>query len=159
MLIIAVFHRVCVGCLLSNIKYMIHDIIWLKNGHRWMSNTLQWRHNGHNGVSNHQLRHCLLNCLFRCRSKKTPKLRVTGLCEGNSPLTGEFPTQMACNTGNVSIWWHHHDLKNVIRSAWKKKNKRSLLKLIIFPTMHIDLNCGYSGWLHVYTLRIHYPCN
>ena len=27
----------------------------------------------------------------RRRSKKTSKLRVTGLCEGNSPLTGEFP--------------------------------------------------------------------
>ena len=24
-------------------------------------------------------------------SKKTSKLRVTGLCEGNSPMTGEFP--------------------------------------------------------------------
>ena len=28
----------------------------------------------------------------RCRPKKTSKLRVTGLCEGNSPVTGEFPT-------------------------------------------------------------------
>ena len=27
----------------------------------------------------------------RCRSKKTWKLRVTGLCVGNSPVTGEFP--------------------------------------------------------------------
>ena len=36
-------------------------------------------------------------CLFRHRSKKTAKLRVTGLCEGNSPVTGEFPTQMASN--------------------------------------------------------------
>ena len=30
------------------------------------------------------------------------------LCVGNSPLTGEFPTQMASNTENVSIWWRHH---------------------------------------------------
>ena len=28
-------------------------------------------------------------------SNKTSKLRVTGLCEGNSPVTGEFPAQMA----------------------------------------------------------------
>ena len=27
---------------------------------------------------------CLLNCLFRHRSKKTPKLRVTALCEGTT---------------------------------------------------------------------------
>ena len=31
------------------------------------------------------------NRLFRRRSKKTWKLRVTGLCEGNSPMTSEFP--------------------------------------------------------------------
>ena len=42
-------------------------------------------------------------------SKKTSKLRVTGLCEGNSPVSGEFPAQMASNAENVSIWWRHHD--------------------------------------------------
>ena len=36
--------------------------------------TLQWRHNGGDGVSNHQPHYCLLNCLFRRRSKKTSKL-------------------------------------------------------------------------------------
>ena len=53
--------------------------------------SLQWRHNEPGGVSNHQFHYCLLNRLFRHRSKKTSKLRVTGLCEGNSPMTGEFP--------------------------------------------------------------------
>ena len=57
----------------------------------WRSTTLQWRRNGRNGASNHQPQHCLLNRLFRCRSKKTSKLRVTGLCAGNSPVTVEFP--------------------------------------------------------------------
>ena len=33
----------------------------------------------------------------RRRSEKTPKLRVTGLCAGNSPVTGEFPAQRASN--------------------------------------------------------------
>ena len=41
--------------------------------------------NGHCGVSNHQPHHCLLNRLFGCNSKKASKLRVTGLCVGNSP--------------------------------------------------------------------------
>ena len=54
--------------------------------------------------------HCLLNRLFRHRSNKTSKLRVTGLCAGNSPVTGEFPAQMASNAENVSIWWRHHVL-------------------------------------------------
>ena len=39
---------------------------------------------------------------------KKSKLRVTGLCEGNSPVTGEFPAQRASNTENASISWRHH---------------------------------------------------
>ena len=39
--------------------------------------SLQWRHNGHNSVSNHQPHNCLLNRLFRRRSTKISKLRVT----------------------------------------------------------------------------------
>ena len=70
--------------------------------------TLQWRHE-HDGVSNHQPHHCLLNRLFRCRSKKTSQLHVTGLCVGNLPVTGEFPAQMASNADNVFIWRRHHD--------------------------------------------------
>ena len=71
--------------------------------------TLQWRHNGQDGVSNHQPHDCLLHRLFRRRSKKTSKLRATGLCVENSPETGEFPTQRASNVENVSIWWRHHE--------------------------------------------------
>ena len=48
--------------------------------------SLQWRHNGHDGVSNHQPHDYVLNRLFRRRSKKTSEFRVTGLCEGNSPV-------------------------------------------------------------------------
>ena len=57
-------------------------------------------YNGHDGVSNHQPYDCLLNRLFRRRSKKTSKLRVTGLCEGISPVTGEFPAQRTSNAEN-----------------------------------------------------------
>ena len=72
------------------------------------SHALRWRHNERDSVSNHQPHDCLLNRLFRRRSKKSSKLRVTGLCVGNSPGTGEFPAQMASYTENVSIWWRHH---------------------------------------------------
>ena len=72
----------------------------------WAS--LLWGHYGRDGVSNHQPRDCLLNRSFRRRSKKTLKLRVTVLCAGNSPVTSEFPAQMASNAENVSIWWRHH---------------------------------------------------
>ena len=91
---------------------------FLENHSRWEplhmlvnwneARTLQWRHNELDSVSNHQPHHCLLSRLFGCRSKKTPKLRVTGLCAGNSPGTGEVPAQMASYAENVSIWWRHH---------------------------------------------------
>ena len=71
--------------------------------------TLQWRHNGRDGVSNHEPRDCLLNRVYRRRSKKTSKLRITGLCAWNSPVTGESRTQMTSNEENVSIWWRHHE--------------------------------------------------
>ena len=63
-------------------------------------NTLHWRHNDHGGISNHQPYDYLLNRLFRCRSKQTSKLCVTGL------LCGEFTGPAE----NVSIWWRHHEI-------------------------------------------------
>ena len=80
---------------------------------------LRWRHNEGDSVSNHQPHDCLLNRLFRRRSKKTSKLRVTGLCAGNSPGTGEFPAQMASYAENVSIWWRHHGRTHDVIS-WKR---------------------------------------
>ena len=50
--------------------------------------SLQWRHNGLDSASNHQPHHCLFSRWLGRRSKKTSKLRVTGLCAGNSwPVT------------------------------------------------------------------------
>ena len=69
---------------------------------------LLWHHNERDGVLHHRRHDCLLNRLFRRRSKKTSKVRVTGLCEGNSPVTGEFPAQRASNGENVSICWRHY---------------------------------------------------
>ena len=79
------------------------DVKWFTP--RGTPRSLQWRHNGCDGVTNHQPHDCLLNRLFRHRSKKTSKLRVTDLCVGYSPGTGEFLAQMASNAENVSIWW------------------------------------------------------
>ena len=53
--------------------------------------TLHWCHNERDGVSNHRCVDGFLNHLFRCRSKKTSKLTVTGLCEGNPLVTSAFP--------------------------------------------------------------------
>ena len=74
---------------------------------------LQWRHNGCDAVSNHQPYNCLLNSLFKRRSKKTSELRVIGLCE--------FPAQMASNAENVSIWWRHHGKLRCMQMPSKQK--------------------------------------
>ena len=66
--------------------------------------TLQWCYKEHDGVLNHQPHNCFLNRLFSHRSKKTSKLRVTGLYSGE--FTGEFPTQRASNAENFSSWPH-----------------------------------------------------
>ena len=52
---------------------------------------LEWRHNERDGVSNHRSLDCLHNRIFKRRLKKTSKLHVTGICEGNAPVTGGFP--------------------------------------------------------------------
>ena len=88
---------------------------------QYKDSKLQWRHNGRDSVSNHQPPECLLKPLFRRKSEKTPKLRVTGLCVGNSPGTGEFPTQMASNAEFVSIWWRHHESYQYWDSQWGDK--------------------------------------
>ena len=85
--------------------------------------TLRWRHNDYAGVSNHQPHGCLLNRLFKRKSKKTSKLRVTGLCVGNSPGTGEFPAQKASYAENVSIWWRHHDMGYPCEAHLKLKSR------------------------------------
>ena len=79
------------------------------------------------GVSNHRRLDYLVNRLSRRRSKKTSKLRVTGICE-NSPVTDGFPAQRASNAENVSIWWRHHAISDVGIA----KMTTSLLKLYIF---------------------------
>ena len=106
-----------IGARCSSESYIITDWRLVSASHHirrqtmWV--TLQWRHNGRDGVSNRQPHHCLLNCLFRHRSKKISQPRVTGLCAGNSPVTGEFPAQRVSNAENVSIWWRHHDFKTI----------------------------------------------
>ena len=32
-------------------------------------------------------------------------------CEGNSPMTSEFPSQRASSAENVSIWWRYHEVR------------------------------------------------
>ena len=105
----------------------------------WGSSALQWRHNECNGDSNHRPVECLLNRLYRRRSKKTSVFRVTGLCEGNprwrgqvnSPLKEPVTRKMFpfdeviiyyCETTlkNIGKWitWNHEKTKHIKPCAY-----------------------------------------
>ena len=47
------------------------------------------------------------------------KLHITGLCEGNSPVTVEFPAQRASNAENLSIWWRHPSDSSLKSSSFR----------------------------------------
>ena len=100
-------------CFLASMLWKVVYKLW-QLMHWWLA--LLW-HYGRDGVSNHQRLDCLLNRLFGRRSKKTSKL----LCEGNSPVVGEFPSQKASNVENFSIWWRHHEQK-----WWSHKNHETM---------------------------------
>ena len=139
-----------VNLMMSSVHVMLHVDIF-----RCVHNILQCHYNGPNGVSNHQHHDCLLNRLFRCRSKKTSKLRVTGLCVGNSPVNGEFPAKIASNAESVSIWWRHHGLQfmsatthsNIPRHTWWYSN---------VPMMLCGENDVWIVWGDIWVL---YICN
>ena len=82
--------------------------------------TLQWRYNERDGISDDRRLDSLLNCLLRRRLKKTSKLRITGLCEGNPLVTSVFPSQRARNADNVSIWWRHRENFSIFQGSIKK---------------------------------------
>ena len=103
---------------------------WVSQG-MWVF-SLHWLHNERDGVPNHQPHDYLLSRVFRHRSKKTSKLRVTGLCEGNSLVTSVFPAQRASNVENVSIWWRHH-----VRGTFPCNRTNSILTTKYYYTRSI----------------------
>ena len=98
---------------------------------------LQWRHNDHDNVSNHQPPGCLLNRLFYRRSKKTSKLRVTGLCVGNSPGLVNSPhkgpvTRKMFPFGDVIMHWHGPQVRFFTICAIRTANFVEILETGIF---------------------------
>ena len=65
-------------CLFQSYYLHLDDIAYVFN----LKLPWHWRHNECDGVSNRQPLYCLLNCLFRRRSKNASKLRVTGRSKG-----------------------------------------------------------------------------
>ena len=78
------------------------------------------------------------NACSGANQRKYQSSCVTGLCEGNSPMTGEFPAQRASNAENASIWWRHHG-----SATFRKHMELCLLKGWPLPKQP----CGESAWL------------
>ena len=98
-------------------KYMCNNLwlfkwFWCLSFHSPKVNegqwSLQWRHNGRNSLLKSPASPLFTQPFIQVQIKETSKLCITGLCAGNSPVTGEFPAQTASNAENVSIWWRQH---------------------------------------------------
>ena len=105
-----------------------HGLLWFWHDaiRRWFS-SLHWRHNDHDGVSNHQPYGCVLNRLFRRRSKKKSKLRVTGLCVGNSPGPVNSPhkgpvTRKMFPFDDVIMLWVGNFIVHLPQAFWRTIN-------------------------------------
>ena len=131
---------------------------------------LRCRHNGRDGVSNHQSHDCLLNGLFGRKSKKTSKLRSTGLCVGNSPVTGEFQVKGPVTPKIFPFDDVIMDISWTSFGIWYWMGNCFLVKLwnIIAhpcPNFYVVLfnhrrNLGMDEWLHQRAILndIAYPC-
>ena len=91
----------------------------------------------------------LTDRLFRCRSKKISKLHITGLCAGNSHVTGEFPTQRTSNAENVSIWWRHH------ANTVKVLDKWGHLKFGYLTDFRCTPHIAMAAWSLLYWREVH----
>ena len=119
--------------------------------------TLQWRHNEIYGILTHRRLVCFLNRLFRCRSQKTSKLCVNGLCEGNLPVTGEFPAQRASNAENVFIWWRHHETSSSepgdLNTIWRN-NALTAVEGLETQTLSLEIYTTHGDVIKL----THFPC-
>ena len=106
-------------------------------------------------ISNHQRLDCLLNRLFRGRSKKTSKLRVTGLCGGKPLVTDGFPSQRAMQLSrkmfpfddviSCPTFWESRHLSGESQLKWhKSKHFLSLCFQRCFIERYVSMNYRYN---------------
>ena len=66
---------------------------------------------------------------FSRRSKKMSKPIITGLCDGNSPVTAEFSAPTAGHAEDVPTWWRHHGMKIIWWNGPRKLRQPNLRKV------------------------------
>ena len=89
--------------------------------YRCKSNISQHYNDGIMGVMASQITSLTIvySTVYSGAVKKTSKLRVTGLCAGKSPVTGQFPAKITSNAENVSIWWRPRGHPRLKPYAWR----------------------------------------
>ena len=93
----------------------------------WNTKPLQWRHNERDGVSNNQCLDCLLNPLFRHRSKKISRLRFAGLCDQwpvESPHKGPVTRKMFPFDDVIMAQGRRLNLSSYYKLIWRKSTRR-----------------------------------
>ena len=135
--------------------------------------SLRWRQNGRDSISNHQPHDCLLNRLFRRRSKKTSKLRVTGLCgprwipRTNGQLRGKCFHLMTslCLTAfdplrSVDCWWLVGICFGLVCHPLNVEHEIvSPLLLLLDLVFHFSLICWTFNAMYWVTHQIFYQYN
>ena len=92
--------------------------------------------------------------------RKHKKLRVTSLCARNSPVTGEFPAQMASNAENVSILWRHNGYESIhhMDQTWVVIIKNKHRTAVIFHSM-VEVNSVLINCLAEYSPIMQFICD
>ena len=121
-----VARHVCYICTHGS-SFLCSVMIWYRS---IVPLSLQWRHNERDGDSNHRRLDALLHRLFRCRSRKTSKLRVTCLCEGNDrliPLTkGQYRGK--CFLLMTSLWCYRRTSLGLCTSATTRNIRKQIAR-------------------------------
>ena len=123
----------------------------LKNILNQKADTLQWRNNSAMASQITGVSIVYSTVRLGWGSKKTSKLHVAGLCEGHPYVTGGFPSQMANNAENISMWWWRNEFRQTLfpvteqapysklhmtRNPMKKKYPELLSSKCNWPPVH-----------------------
>ena len=116
--------------------------------------TLQWRHNKRDAVPNYWRFDCLLSRLFRRRSKQTPKLLVTGLCEGNPPVDSPHKGPV---TRNMKLYvWYTSIFFSGTYSLWQYMGKSSLVGVLWYTVALPVISMASGKIVHGFQVRNKY---
>ena len=93
--------QILLRVILLSYNYVGWCRLWYAPVYNFMA--LQWRHI----VTLNRL----FKILFKLTGKKTSK--IPGVCEGNPPVAGEFPTQSASSAESVFRVWRRHGIQRI----------------------------------------------